>query len=225
MNDVLAQNTSAYPIFDAVPREIASDTLINFGIFISLLLLALAKLYKPAIFAILGKMLINNNSLNQQVREHFNSLNISDFWLVLNFWWVSGLGCILFFNENNTSFWFPLFFGLIAHLFLILPLFLIAFISGCSVVKQENSFNLFFLPQLLGIIFLPLIVIGYLNPVYFDYIGWVILGLSSLLILFINFRGILFGLKHAIPLYYIILYICTLEILPALSFYYIITEK
>jgi hypothetical protein len=225
MNDILAQNTTLWPLFEAVPRDVSSNTMVNVGIFISLLFIALAKLYKPAIFSVLLKMFINNDSLNQHVREHFNTFNISDFWLLLNFWWVSGMGCVLFFNDGNTTFWLPFFFGMILHLFLLVPLFLVSYISGCSVVRQENSFNLFFLPQLLGVIFLPLVVIGYLNPSLFDYVGWGIFVLSIVLIAYINLRGIIFGIKHSIPLYYIILYICTLEILPALSFYYLITGK
>lgn len=220
MNDILTYNHDFWPLFEALPRSAFSNSLVNYGVFASFFIIALTKSLKPTIFQTLFKVSIRNNSLNQIVRESYNSLRFSDFLLLINFWWTCSMGSILFYDVNSIPLVVHLIWPILLHLFLVIPLGGISFITGSRSIVKENVYNLFLLPQFFGIVFLPIIVIGHLNGELMIPMAWLFLSLLGLLFLYINLRGILFAFQQGISLYYIILYICTLEILPLTVLFY-----
>lgn len=224
MNDILTYNHDFWPLFEALPRTAFSNSLVNYGVFASFLIIALAKFYKPSIFHILLKVGVKNNALNQIIRESYGSFRFPDFLLLINFWWTSTMGSVLFYDIAEIPFEIPFIWHLIwpvlLQLFLFIPLGAISFISGNQSIIKENIYNIFLLPQLFGILFLPIIIIGHLNGELMIPMGWVFACLVSFLFFYINLRGFLFAIQQGISLYYIILYICTLEILPLTVLFY-----
>jgi len=220
MNDILIYNHDFWPLFEALPRSVFSNSLVNYGVFASFFMIALTKAFKPSIFQVLFKVSFRNNSLNQIIRESYNSFRFSDFLLLINFWWTCSMGSILFYDLGNIPLVIHLIWPILLYLFLLIPLGVISFVTGNRSIIKENVYNLFLLPQFFGIIFLPIIVIGHLNGELMIPMAWLFLILVGLLFLYINLRGILFAIQQGISLYYIILYICTLEILPLTVLFY-----
>lgn len=220
MNDILTYNHDFWPLFEALPRSEFVNSVVNYGVFASFLLIALSKFYKPQVFQILLRVSLRNNSLDQIIRENYNSLRVPDFLLLLNFWWTCSMGSVLFFNVAGIPFFVHLIWPIALHLSILIPLGVVSFLTGNRSIKKENVYNLFLIPQFFGIIFLPIIIIGHLNAELMIPMTWLFLGLTGLLFFYINIRGIVFAFQQGISLYYIILYICTLEILPLTVLFY-----
>lgn len=219
MFDILTYDHDMWPLFEAVKRSEGTQAIINYGIFFALILISVAKFVRPEIFSALFRILIRNNSINQVIRENYGAVHFSDFLLLINFWLVTSMGSLLFFGGINIPFFVHLLWPVAVQLFFMIPLVLVGFVTGKKSVIRENGFNLVLLPQLLGLLLLPIVVVGHLNSSLIVPAGWAFFVCNALFILFINIRAIFFGLQQGIPLYYIILYICTLEILPLNVFF------
>lgn len=208
-----------WDMFVVTSRAETSDPVLTYGIFLSLIVIALSRLYKPTIFEILFRVVVRNQSVLQLVREHYNLITVTDFLLVLNFFGIVGMGSVLFIPiELNYMVHFIWPVGL--FIYLMLPLAICAFITGEATIFRENRYNLFLLPQLVSLLILPLVIVGHLNSEMVANLQSVFLGILSLMFLYLNIRAVIFSLQQSISWYYIILYICTLEILPLTVLFY-----
>jgi hypothetical protein len=208
-----------WELFVATSRPETTDVVLTYGIFLSLIVIALSRLYKPTIFEILFRVVMRNQSVLQLVREHYNVITITDFLLVVNFFGIVGMGSVLFLPiELNYFVHFIWPVGL--FIYLMLPLALTSFITGEPIIFRENRYNLFLLPQLVSLLLLPLVIIGHLNNELIPDLQGVFIGVLALLFVYLNVRAVIFSLQQAISWYYIILYICTLEILPLTVLFY-----
>ncbi len=94
---------------------------------------------------------------------------------------------------------------------------LVKLISGAEYGLEEYQYNVFLINNALGVILLPIVCLGayfyqeQAKPVLL--IGVIILAIS---LLYRLGRGIFSAFENRIPLFYIILYLCSLEILPLL---------
>ena len=219
MNDIFTSHNDIWPLFEAVPREELTNSILSYGVFVSFVLLAIAKIAKPSVFQVLAKVFLRNSSINQLMRENYNTLRVTDFVLLLNFWLMCTLGSIFYLNIKDVPLLIHVLWPIVLHVCLLLPLFVMSFVSGAKVIIRENVFNFFLVPQFFSLILLPIVLIGHLNVEIIVPLGWSFLIIVVLMYLYINVRGIVFAFRSGISLYYIILYICTLEFLPLSVFF------
>jgi hypothetical protein len=209
-----------WEVFVATPRVETSDSVLTYGIFASLLVIALSRLYKPSIFEILVRVVFRNQSVLQLVREYYNIITVTDFLLLINFFGIVGMGSVLFVQFPEIPYFVHFVWPLVLFLALLFPLAITSFVTGESVVFRENRYNLFLVPQIVSILVLPMVIIGHLNPELIEILQNLFFGVLGLLFLYLNLRGIVFSLQQSISWYYIILYICTFEILPLTVIFY-----
>jgi len=90
---------------------------------------------------------------------------------------------------------------------------------------REYLFNIDNFNRSLGIILLPIVILISFapveNPVFIVYVGILIVLIFNLLLLH---RGILILLKKQFSIFYLFLYLCTLEFLPLLLIYKVVVE-
>jgi len=102
---------------------------------------------------------------------------------------------------------------------------LLAIIAMNSTALPEIDFNKHLFFKALGVILLPLIIIQEIKSSYQDQIFMI----SSLIIITVYItslaRSLFIGFKKGVSIYYLILYLCTLEILPLLLIYKVFTKQ
>ena len=220
------QNT-AWQLFIASPRANPVDTSITVGLVISIFLIALAKWYRADVFSFLKNIFFRNNLVSQVVKDNYKLKHAGDYLLLINFWVLCVLGGLLMYRQpsglyyvQKIPFWLTFTWPILFFIWQVIGFFSIAFITGFKAVRQENVMNLVLLPQFMGLVLLPLILVWHLNLPYGQIFSSLFLILLLLLFLYIVFRGIIFSIRQSVPLYYIILYLCTLEILPLIVVIY-----
>jgi len=122
-----------------------------------------------------------------------------------------------------------IFTGLIFSGLFLFHLFksVIVYVSGIIFNTRESArlyqLNILIFNHIIGIFLFPMtLVASYWNSIVFLSLGLVFI---SLLILYRVFRGILTGLNNkSYNLFYLFLYLCTLEILPLLLLYKVISK-
>jgi len=214
MQEILTNNEVTAPLFEAVQRQQLFNTFVTYGMFISAALIAIARFIRPSIFQTLLRVVLNNQMLDQIIRENYNTLRLTDFMLLINFWLTCSMGSVLFLNNLNISLLLHIIWPILIHVFFMAPLFGVSFVSGDTHFRKENSYNLFLVPQFVGLVILPIIILAHLNMSMIPLFSWFFFFAITVLLLYLNWRGIVFAFQQGISLYYIILYICTLEILP-----------
>lgn len=126
-----------------------------------------------------------------------------------------------FFETGDFGLWWHYFALLFLIYFIkVLSFQLIRIIAEGDFGMEEYQYNVLLINKAAGLVLLPFtIVAAYLVS---GAAQWVALGggaLFCLLFLFRWFRGISNALRNRVPLFYIILYFCTLEILPLALLY------
>lgn len=213
--------TSTQAIFTAEIRNANSLLWVAFGIFASFLLIACAKLYKADVFANLRLVVFRNRNLIQLIRENFNFGHIGNYILLVNFWLQCSM-CLFFtfdyFSQRSllpmVPFWQITLLPCLFFAWQVVGLYGVTALTGAKNIRQENGYNFILIPQFFGLLFFPISLIWYLHPDISYCLLPIFLCFLAILILFILIRGIIFSWQQGMPLYYIILYICTLEILP-----------
>jgi hypothetical protein len=220
------QNT-AWQLFIASPRANPVDTFITGGLVVSVLLIALAKWYRADVFTFLKNIFFRNNLVSQVVKDNYKLKHVGDYLLLINFWVLCVLGGLLMFRQpiyfnfsQNIPIWFTFTWPILFFVWQIIGFFSIAFITGFKAVRQENTLNLVLIPQFIGLILLPLVLMWHLNLIHAEIFTSIFLLILVSLFFYLVFRGIIFSIQQSVPLYYIILYICTLEILPLIVVIY-----
>lgn len=214
--------------------------ILGFLLFVAFLLLALAKRLEPQIMGmtIRSFFTLGTPESLQKFEVRFNSTGF----ILLGFHcFISLLVCLTLFIQNaditdmvNEQRWFPLHnnfsgfqlsisallinFSLIVYNFI--GFFIISVLTGerslIRIFTTQSWVNLLFF----GIVFFLLGVIWLLNPSIGDQLFYIFI---YVLIAFYFFRFIkllMASLLEGVTWYYIILYLCTLEILPLVFLYY-----
>jgi hypothetical protein len=100
---------------------------------------------------------------------------------------------------------------------------LIAYIFEGQAVINEYLHNLFFLNRLSGLFLVPILIIyPYISPQIGLFLLILAFAIIALSLIFRWFRGIQISFTHRVPYFYMILYLCSLEIIPLLLIYKLI---
>lgn len=149
-------------------------------------------------------------------KEGWNTLKDGGWLLLLNYFVVVSLGMYMFLQHFHVN--RVLSFGLAAYYLLqILALFLTGVVTG-NFKRFFHSFRSYTLVhQMLGIALIPFLLIWVLNEGTNSIYHWIFIGLCVVFQLYKIFRGFVIAIRQNFEWYYIILYLCTLEILPILA--------
>jgi phosphate starvation-inducible membrane PsiE len=184
----------------------------------NLVFFAILKTTQPNYLRSLFTTVILNRQLMQNVQEELKIQTIPSF--LLTFSYFNCLAIILGFIANEPHNDFTLFFLLILWSAMVLKWLVMIGISFVSQTKsgiQEHLYNhaLFF--QLGGLILTPFLIFTHFFPESWQYP--ISIGLAAIVVCLIFLREIqslIRSLKARVNPLYIILYLCTLELLPLL---------
>jgi len=163
----------------------------------------------------------NARYVNQILREEGSSTNPASIMLLLNGMITTGLTVYLLLRsggEVDTNSWlvFGMILGGIAAVllyFMIVPE-IIRFLFRQDRGLSEHKFNFLLIFQVTGLLLIPCTIIASYSAVGKQVFMYVALTVLILVYVYRLIRGVVIGISNRISLIYIILYLCTLEILP-----------
>lgn len=215
-----------------VPNQlILRDSNINnvliYILILSFFLITIAKYRNGKIFVILTKLLLSSKNVEHVLKEELRLGSLSSVTLMLNYFiaLATSITLVFYFTFHYTVI-SALMSGIAFSGFFIILQLLGLFLMGLVSNEFKLVFNVITETLLLfesfGIFFFVLTFLWLLNPEYsqiFDKVFLLFIGINFL----IRFtKSSLISLQRGISWYYIILYLCTLEILPMLGIYYYI---
>lgn len=218
--------------FHQIPNELSLksegyDLIFGVLLIISIVLIAIAKRNNEKVFAILFKLFFATSNIEQKIKESYHIFSLSSILLLVNY--LLMMSCLLFLSNYYLALypnWFVslVSFGLPLFMFIlqITPVFLMNFFSDAKLnlfVITGTSFVVF---QVTGLLLNLLLIVWILNPTHGLTFIYIFLSIVVLMH-FIRFvKNSLVVLSTSVSWYYILLYFCTLEILPLfVVFYYL----
>lgn len=190
--------------------------IVMIAISISLVAIASVKFIKDGHYLLMVKGYFGNNLLQIQ-RDGLKVLGLPGFLLLLNFVIVSA--CFIYVLEiytggNSFVKWLFLAASLIHFGLNLFSLLFAGNLSAESFRLREIGAMIILTSQILGVLLFPLLLITVLREDWLNHIVWIVALLFILMHAYRILKSSWVALKNKIPLYYIILYFCTLEILP-----------
>jgi len=189
------------------------------GLGISFILLALSKIGTSRLFYIFMKLIFKNNSIIKIINEEYALTNFSSFILILNFILTTSILTYLTFlhidiNVNNKFLYILPIFPIYIFLWPIIWFNIIGLVTNEAKIFNENKKNAIVFSQITGFLFSFVSLIWTFNLKWSQFFMTFFIVIISLLWFYKVLRGIIFSFQHHVAWYYIILYFCTLEILP-----------
>lgn len=189
-----------------------------FFLLVSLLLIIMAKAANTQSYSVVLKLFFLPRKAENRIKESWPLFSSPAWFLSLNFVITLAHSLYLTYSELEGESWLAMLisvaiaFGFFFLAFLSMAL--IAFVTGVKGIYQTPMQTTWVLPQFVGIVFFLLNLIWVLNPEFSDYLKLAFLIFFFLLHIKRVIRSSFFLLKNGIEWYYILLYLCTLEILP-----------
>ena len=201
-----------------------------FGLSLSFILIAFSRFGSSNFVVVFSKILYKNNNINKIIQDEYSLFSMGSIFLLINY--LISTSTLLYLA--NFSFLYVkdinifIFLPLLPIYFLLWPLIcynFVGFLTGERETFGENKKNVIVLSQLMGILFSLLLLLWTFNLKWSIYFIYTFIILISFFWIYKIFRGIIFSFQHNVSWYYIILYFCTLEILPIFIFYMIFVVK
>lgn len=196
---------------------------------VSALLIAIANLASRHLFFNLTVAFARYKQRDKMVQVEYPLLSLSSLVLTINYLIVlSGLLYMAFgtiFSLPAISF---LYFMIIPFVMMIIPYFSSVFtgiLTGEPGLMSENKINIFVFSQFKGIYYSLLLLVWIFNMHWTEIFIYIFIGSELLFTIYRFLRGFQFANKKGAAWYYIILYFCTLEILPFIILYQILNSK
>lgn len=200
--------------------------IIGIGIFLSFAIISVAKLVKSDIYSVLMISFVKNKGLYNYIRESFSIQKVGSILLIFNYLISFGLLLILMFDldvfSNKNHMLFVMLIPISFFAVHFLNLYIIGWITGETELIKSPVIMKINGVQLLGLACSILVFLWSLN--FLDYklliqiTVWVFVIETVVRIL----RSLVYVLSQGVSWYYIIVYLCTLEILPLFIIYYIL---
>ncbi len=201
-----------------------------FGLSISFILIAFSRFGSSNFVVVFSKILYKNNNINKIIQDEYSLFSMGSIFLLLNY--LISTSTLLYLANFSFSYVKEInifiFLPLLPIYFLLWPLIcynIVGFLTGEKETFGENKKNVIVLSQLVGILFSLLLLLWTFNLKWSIYFIYAFIILMSFFWIYKIFRGIIFSFQHNVSWYYIILYFCTLEILPIFIFYMIFIVK
>ena len=188
---------------------------IIYVILFCILLLGLVRILNSELISGIFSSLITRPNSNTNFREVITLMGRTFWIMIFNYVLISSVFMLLIQNlyiPDSNFLWILFPSGLLCFNFV--SFVSIGLISGHFSGIRENIHIFHMIHQLFGIVLIPLTVCLLLFPNHILIIIWIASIVYFILIIIRFYRGISYALANNIVWYYIILYLCTLEILP-----------
>ena len=182
------------------------------------LLIGSVKWIYPDIFRFVFQSLFRRASISgSTIREDTNALKRASGLLLLNYFLVAGtiaymVGLYFELEQKKWLIYIPIIYYVFIHSGLIIT----GFFTGESQRLAENKKIINLIHQFSGLLLLPIGLAWLLNTSYSDKMINLLLIVIGFVLLVRIFKGFICAIQNKISWYYIILYLCTLEIWPLL---------
>lgn len=208
-----------------IEREINITNLLIPIIILSFSLITLAKYRNTRIIIILSKLFLSSKNIEFVIKEELRINSVSSVALVINY--VIVLNTCLFLSlyhfyhlTSITSILISSITSIGFIAFQIIGLWVVGFISGETKSVKTPITETIILYETFGIILFFIALCWMLNPQHSILFLKLFLGVILLEIIVRFTKCILAVLRRGVVWYYIILYLCTLEILPLIVVYF-----
>jgi len=206
-------------------------TILLLGVlFISFLLISMSRLYNTRSLKTVIAVFFQNSAIDQQLKENMNLGSLSSVFLIFNYFISFSLCCFLYLNRfmllDNFSATIIAFIIPIGLFFIeTVGLILLAWFTG----EQKQLFSIHVITltgnQFIGISFALLSLLWIMNPEFNKLFLSIFLGLFLLRYFVRLLKNSYIVLLNGVSWYYLILYFCTLEILPLFVIYYYVIKN
>jgi len=197
---------------------------------ISFILLSISKYLNPSIFRSLIKLLFASKNFDQIIKEDLKLSSGSSIILIVNYFFTT-TSCIflsLYLTidmgmYNLLLFAFLLPFGIV--LLQSLSFWLIGWMSKEIKILSYPVYETLVVIEIIGVVLFFVSLVWVLNPNYSFLLFQIFIWLTLSGYIFRTLKSFLSVLQRGASWYYIILYLCTLEILPLLVVNYYVSEN
>ena len=219
---IIGTNYQDVPLYLS-ERESSFSTLILLFLSLSFILIAFARLSSRVMFLNIMEAMYKNKRISKIVQVSYPLNTLSSLLLMLNY--IISMSALFFLTLQTFQ---PivsqdiLYMGLISALLVLFPwvaMFAIGFLTGADEVMVENKINTIVFSHASGLVYSIILLIWTFNPQWSSIFVYVFLGFALMFAFYRLLRGFLSAFKKGVRWYYIILYLCTLEILPFVLLY------
>ncbi|RFC54085.1 DUF4271 domain-containing protein [Brumimicrobium aurantiacum] len=196
-----------------------------YALLATIIVLSAIKSQKEMVFAQMKAAFFKPPSTLPEAKENLSFRNLTNYLMLLNYFVVSGLAIymvLLYFDR--TAYWM-VFLPASIYFFQLFSLYFVNFISGEYLKVRENIILLNFITHILGIVIIPLLIIWILNPDLSQYMPKCLFYVVILFYIIRLVRGIFMAIHNKVLWFYIILYLCALEIWPIMVGYLVLSPN
>jgi hypothetical protein len=202
--------------FETLPRTDRMDVLALSLLVSGLILLMLLQFRNPS--AIPSMLSRSFRETNKKLYFASAAIDSIDKLLFFGIYLTGGALCLHYmlsgFNWQTLSGPIIYFLPLILLVFLVLPLRITALVSGQNKAVSKILKRQLPVLFLIGVVFIPFGLLFYINFDFGQSLNFMVLGIVVILFVWIHIRVGQDLILEQIPMYYIFMYFCTLEILP-----------
>jgi hypothetical protein len=197
-------------------------------IFLSFVLLALVRKENHRFIQVLFQLLNTGGNLDLRLKETMRPGSLISVLLMINYLLMFAVCCYLGLTyvgvvENQWQVMLAATIPLLIFVIQFVPPFMVSAFTGASLPLNTLIANTFVGSQLGGMVLLLLALIWSLNPVLSPQAILLFVALFLLIQLSRLFKNSVLLLSNGVSWYYIVLYFCTLEILPLFVAYYYVS--
>jgi hypothetical protein len=189
----------------------------------SIVVLSLIKYQREVVFTNLKTTFFKPPSAIPFSKGEVSFFGATNWALLINYVIVSALAVYMVLIYLEKSDYWLMFLPAAYYLFHISVLFFAGILSGELKVLRDNILLLNFTSHSIGIAFIPILLTWILNPNLSSYMIDVLMIVFLILHFIRIIRGVFLGLRNKVLWYYIILYLCGLEIWPVLVVYLLVS--
>lgn len=198
---------------------------------LSFVIITFAKYQNNSIFRSLLKLSFANKNFEQILKEDLKLSSFSSIALIVNYFFIISTCTFLSIQASMKE--FSMTFSIILSLAIPVGVFLLQIVSLWLIGIITREVKLIVVPLLetiviiefIGFILFFLALIWVLNPQFSNYFLWVFAILLAFGFFLRVFKSLFSVLRKGVSWYYIILYFCTLEILPLFIAYYYVSKE
>ncbi|MDP4685123.1 MAG: DUF4271 domain-containing protein [Crocinitomicaceae bacterium] len=200
-------------------KENGSHFYLGILLFVAFLVLAFVRTSNNKAIISLGVLFLTATNVDQRLKETMRLSSFSSIGLLLNYFLVSFVCNMLLFESIGlfsavTNLWLSLLIPVTLFVIQFIPIYVFLFISGTNFPIVSFSANTLIGLQLNGLIYTLIALVWILNPQW----SFALMMLFTVLLFLFAVARIIKNsylvLTEGVAWYYIILYFCTLEILP-----------
>lgn len=195
----------------------------------SFFVIALARISSRQMMYGMFRAVYKNKQLDKIVQEEYPLNNLSSFFLLINY--VISATAMIFLclpARSEINPWLVPALMTIPFLTIFLPWFALTFtglITGEKSMVWESKVNTVLFAHFAGLVYSLILLIWAFNMQWSSIFVRVFIAVSAAIWFYRFLRGFIFAFGKGAPWYYIILYFCTLEILPFVLCYLVLNFK